>query len=456
MTFVDFVVTPGGALRGGVPVPTDKSIAHRALILGALASGPSQLQGVAPLGATAVTRRALEALGVQFTEESPGQLRVQGVGLGGLRPPAAPIDCGGSGTSFRLLAGLLAAQRFASTLSADAYLSQRPMARVVAPLRRRGAVIEGRFHPSRAGELLPPLAIGPLPPEAALLECEESLPIPSAQVKSALLLSGLYADGNTYIREPVVSRDHTERMLRALGVPVQAVASMVELDVAQWNRRIPPFSIQIPGDLSSAAFLLVGALLLPGSELTLRQVGLNPTRRGFIEYLRDVGAPLAVEERGDQMGEPIGDLQLMYGGPLRHGSLGGETLVRAIDEVPAVCVLAARSEGVTEICDAAELRVKESDRLAAMARVLRAFGVRCEELPDGLRIEGQPEGPLRAAEVESGGDHRIAMAATLLALVADGPSRVRDVGCVGTSFPRFAGTLRALGVAVCAVERDSQ
>lgn len=452
MNTLDFEINPGGALRGGVPVPTDKSIAHRALIFGALAAGPCQLAGVAPLGATATTRRALEGLGVRFVDEAPGQLRVEGVGLTGLSAPSAPLDCGGSGTTFRLLAGLLAAQRFQSTLAADAYLSQRPMARIVAPLRRRGATIEGRFHPTRAGEILPPLVLGPLPPGAMLLESEESLPIPSAQVKSALLLSGLYAEGNTYVREPVVSRDHTERMLCALGVPLHAVASLVELDVQRWDRRLPPFSMQIPGDLSSAAFLIAAALLVPGSEVSLRNVGLNPTRRGLLEYLRDVGATVAVEERGDQMGEPVGEIQAMYGGPLRRGLLAGETLVRAIDEVPVLCALAARSAGVTEIADAAELRVKESDRLAAMARVLRAFGVRCEERPDGLLIEGKPEGPLTAAEVESGGDHRIAMTATLLALVAEGPSRVKDVHCVGTSFPRFAGTLRALGADVRAVE----
>jgi 3-phosphoshikimate 1-carboxyvinyltransferase len=223
--------------------------------------------------------------------------------------------------------------------------------------------------------------------------------------------------------------------------------------VGGWDRRIPPFSLQIPGDLSSAAFLLVAALIVPGSEVILRGVGLNPTRRGLLEYLRDVSAPVSIEERGERMGEPVGDLQVTHGGPLRRGLLAGETLVRAIDEVPALCALAARSEGVTEIADAAELRVKESDRLAAMARVLRAFGVACEERPDGLLIEGKPEGPLTAAEVDSGGDHRIAMTAALLALVADGPSRVRDVACVGTSFPRFAGTLRALGADVRAVER---
>lgn len=452
MSRVDFEVSPGGPLRGGVPIPTDKSIAHRALILGSLTSGPCLIQNLAPLGAIQMTRRALEALGVSFSEESPNQLRIHGVGLDGLKEPSAPIDCGGSGTTFRLLTGLLAAQPFQTNLLADEYLCQRPMARVITPLRRRGAVIEGRFHPSKAGEILPPLTIGPVPPGISLLESEESLPIPSAQVKSALLLSGLYATGNTYISEPTVSRDHTERMLCAIGAPISAVASVVELDVQSWDYKLSPFSMRIPGDLSSAAFLLVAGLLVPGSEILLRNVGINPTRRGLLEYLRDINATFGIEERSDPMGEPTGDLQIMYSGPLRGSTIAGETLVRAIDEIPALCALAARSVGVTEIADAAELRVKESDRLAAMARVLRAFGVSCEERPDGLLIEGQPEGSLKATEVDSNGDHRIAMAASLLALVADGPCKIRDVACVATSFPRFSGTLRALGASIRAVE----
>ena len=451
---LDLEVRPAtSALRGSVPVPTDKSIAHRALLLAAIAEGTSELRGVAALGATGVTRRAVEALGVRCEDAGEGVVRVEGKGLAGLTEPAAPIDCGGAGTALRLLAGLLAAQPFRTVLEADAYLRQRPMARVVNPLRKRGATIEGRFHPKKAGEVLAPLTIGPLPPGALLLESEESLVVASAQVKTALLLSGLYADGNTYVSEPVVSRDHTERMLQALGVPVGAVGSVVELDVSAWSpRRLPAFGVTLPGDPSSAAFVLAAGLLVPGSAVSVRGVGLNPTRRGLLEYLRDVGAQVSVEERGAELGEPIGLVHAQYGGPLRRGLLAGETLVRAIDEVPVLCALAARADGVTEIADAAELRVKESDRLAAMARVLTAFGVACEERPDGLLIEGRPGAPLRACEVDSGGDHRIAMTAALLGLVADGPVRVRDVACVSTSFPRFAGTLRALGADVRVVD----
>jgi 3-phosphoshikimate 1-carboxyvinyltransferase len=449
---VDLRVQPATkALSGGVPVPCDKSIAHRGLLLGAIATGQTELRNFSAGEGNLATLRAIEALGARVEEGGDGVLRIEGKGLLGLSEPAGPIDCGGSGTTIRMLAGLLAGQHFQSTLAADAYLGQRPMARVVGPLRRRGASIEGRFHPSKAGEVIAPLVIGALPPGQALIESEESLPIPTAQVKSALLLSGLYADGNTYVREPLVSRDHTERLLRALGVPIEAVATMVELDVSRWSRRIPAFSMTIPGDFSAAAFLIGAALLVPGSRVAIRDCGLNPTRRGLLEYLRDAGASLTVEERADSLGEPVG-LVFAEHGPLRGGVFAGELLVRGLDEVPVLCAIAARSHGVTEIADAAELRVKESDRLAAMAGVLRAFGVRCEERRDGLVIEGRPEGPLPAAEVESGGDHRIAMTAALLGLVADGESCVRDAGCIATSFPRFAGTLRALGADLRAVE----
>jgi 3-phosphoshikimate 1-carboxyvinyltransferase len=438
-------------LTGGVPVPCDKSIAHRGLLLGAIATGQTELRNFSAGDGNLATLHAIQALGAPVEEIGPGALRITGHGLLGLSEPAAPIDCGGSGTTIRMLAGLLAGQHFRSILAADEYLSQRPMARVVGPLRRRGASVEGRFHPTRGGEVLAPLEIGPLPPGQALIESEEQLPIPTAQVKSALLLSGLYADGNTYVSEPLVSRDHTERLLRALGVPIEAVATMVQLDVSRWSRKIPAFAMTIPGDFSAAAFLIGAALLVPGSQVAIRDCGLNPTRRGLLDYLRDAGANLSIEERADSLGEPVGVISAGYGA-LQGGLFAGELLVRGVDEVPVLCAIAARSHGVTEIADAAELRVKESDRLAAMARVLRAFGVECEERRDGLIIQGRPEGALTAAEVESGGDHRIAMTAALLGLVADGESCVRDAGCIATSFPRFAGTLRALGADLRAVE----
>jgi 3-phosphoshikimate 1-carboxyvinyltransferase len=385
-------------------------------------------------------------MGVRSSEDD-GALVIEGVGLEGLTAPTTPLDCGNSGTTMRLLSGVLAAQRFASELIGDASLSRRPMARIANPLRLRGARIEGRIDPKRPGDITAPLHIGPLPAPHVLSSLEYESKVASAQVKSAILLSGLWADGPTYVREPTVSRDHTERMLSALGVPLRSVGAMVELDPKAWSGKLPAFTLQVPGALSAAAFLVVAAQLVPESHLDVRRVGLNPTRTGLLEILRDMGGGLEAEARGDELGEPIGDL---HAGAAALGGVktGGEVVTRAIDEVPILCALAARASGRTEILDAAELRVKESDRLATMASVLGAFGVQVEERPDGLVIEGVPDRPLRAATVASRGDHRIAMTAAVLGLVADGPTRVTDVGCIATSFPRFAGTLRALGAEV--------
>jgi len=266
-------------------------------------------------------------------------------------------------------------------------------------------------------------------------------------VKSAILLSGLYADGPTYVKEPLLSRDHTERMLAALGVPIRAAGTIVELDGPAWKGELPAFTLEVPGDISTAAFLVVAAQLVPGSRVDVRRVGLNPTRTGLLEILADMGGAIEAEAKGDELGEPIGVLRAAHAA-LHAVRTGGERVTRAIDEVPILCALAARAAGRTEIADAQELRVKESDRIATMASVLGAFGVACEERKDGLVIEGVPDRPLKAADVESRGDHRVAMTAAVLGLVADGPTRVRDVGCIATSFPRFAGTMRALGARI--------
>jgi 3-phosphoshikimate 1-carboxyvinyltransferase len=270
--------------------------------------------------------------------------------------------------------------------------------------------------------------------------------VPSAQVKSAILLSGLDADGPTVFTEPIVSRDHTERMLRALGVPVETLVSVVALKPAGWDGRLLPLEMELPGDLSAAAFLLVAAQIVPGSHVTVRNVGINPTRTGLLEIARDMGAGLSVEPTSERAGEPVGTLHGWHA-PLTATRIGGERVARAIDEICVACALAARAAGATTIDDAAELRVKESDRIAMMTRTLRAFGVRCDELPNGLVIEGH-DAPLAAADVHTGGDHRVAMTAVVLGLVAGGPSKVRDVDCIVTSFPRFVGTLRALGARI--------
>jgi 3-phosphoshikimate 1-carboxyvinyltransferase len=430
-------------LVGSVPVPSDKSIGHRALLLGALCEGDTHITGFSHGEDNVSTANALRAMGVAIEEPGPDELIVHGVGLTGLRAPERELDCGNSGTTMRLLCGVLSAQRFRATLVGDETLSRRPMMRVAGPLRSRGAVIEGRAHPSRPGEIVAPLVVGPLPAGQDLGGLEYESPVASAQVKSAMLLSGLYASGATRFREPTVSRDHTERMLGALGCPIRTVASIVELDPTGWDRKMRAVDIAIPGDLSAAAFLVVAAQLVEGSRITVRGVGVNPTRTGLLEIARDMGAGLAVAPEGDRSGEPVAELHA-WSASLRAMAVGGETVPRGIDEIPIACALAARASGTTRIRDAEELRHKESDRIATMARVLRAFGVTCDEKADGMDIEGR-DTALEPADVDSRGDHRIAMTASVLALVARGPCRVRDAGCIATSYPKFVATLRGLG-----------
>lgn len=415
------------------------------MILAALANGTSRIASYAGAEDNERTLAALVAMGAGVEREGR-TLRVRGLGLFGLRPPAGPIDCGNSATSMRLLAGVLAAQPFAARLDGDESLSSRPMRRVVEPLGSRGARLKGRPDPSRPGELHAPLESAGLPEGVALGEIELELPVASAQVKSALLLSGLWAHGATRLSEPFVSRDHTERMMLALGVPLRTMGSYVELDPAGWSGEIPPFDVELPGDPSAAAFLLLASQLAPGGRIDVRDMCTNPTRTGVFEIARDMGAAIEIEPRGERHGEAVGVLHAAWGN-LHSTCVGGELASRAQDELPVVCALASRASGVTTIRDAAELRVKESDRVASTCAVLRAFGVACEELPDGMIVEGR-KGPLSAAIVDSRGDHRIAMMAAVLALAGDGPTKVLDTGNVATSFPGFVRTLRALGARV--------
>jgi 3-phosphoshikimate 1-carboxyvinyltransferase len=430
-------------LVGSVPVPSDKSIGHRALLFAALCEGKSRIQGFSRGEDNVATGNAFREMGVRIDEVSPTEWHVEGAGLFGLRAADGPLDCGNSGTTMRLLAGLLAPQPFQSTLVGDASLSRRPMGRIQEPLARRGARIEGKPHPTKSGDITAPLVVHGLPEGEYLRELEYESRVASAQVKSALLLSGLYAHGATYVREPSVSRDHTERMMLALGVPLRTFGPMVALDPAGWDGKMPAFDVTLPGDISAAAFLLVASQLVPGSRVTVRDVGVNPTRTGILEIARDMGAGLVVEPSGERAGEPLAQLHAEHAS-MRGLAIGGELVPRAIDEIPIICALAARAEGRTIIRDAEELRVKESDRIATMAHVLRAFGIACDERPDGLEIEGKA-GPLEPVDVESRGDHRIAMTAAILALTARGPSTIRDADCIATSFPKFVGTLRALG-----------
>ncbi len=430
-----------GPLIGEIGVPSDKSISHRSLIFAALARGRSRLSGFSYGEDNVSTMSILRRLGVEIDDQGNGQLVVTGAGLRGLRAATGPLDCGNSGTSMRLLAGLLAAQPFTSTLVGDASLSGRPMLRVASPLRARGARVEGRPHPLKTGDITAPLVVGPAVGRLAPLQI--GLSVASAQVKSAILLSGLFAEGETRVSEPYVSRDHTERLLLGLGVPLLREGTTVTLPEAP--DQLPAFEVELAGDLSAAAFPLVAAAIVENSAVTIHNCGLNPTRTGILDVLGASGATLAIEGRRELLGEPVGSVRVS--GSVLSGTLIEKDLaVRSIDEIPIACVLAARARGTTRICDVGELRVKESDRIGTMAELLRAFGVKTEESETGMVIEGCPDRPLTGGVVaDSHGDHRIAMSAAILGLVADGPTRITNADCIATSYPGFSATLRALG-----------
>ncbi|HOA23179.1 MAG TPA: 3-phosphoshikimate 1-carboxyvinyltransferase [Aggregatilineales bacterium] len=421
-------VRKGGALRGEVRVPGDKSISHRALILGALADGENRVRGWLAAGDTLATLDAMRTLGIDVQREN-GNLRFHG---GTLRAPGQPVNCGNAGTAIRLLAGLLAGQSFASVLDGSEQLRARPMRRVTAPLAAMGADIEDTD--GRA-----PLTIYP----ARLAGCAHRLNVASAQVKSAILLAGLQAEGWTTVIEPGPSRDHTERMLCAMGADVRIDG--LRVTVAGGGAPLQPLDLTIPGDLSSAAFVIVAAALVPGSDVRMRGVGLNPTRTGLLDVLRRMGADISVEDRREEGGELVGTVRVR-GGDLAATEIAGQDVVRAIDELPILAVAATQAEGETVIRDAAELRVKEVDRISLLAGELRRFGAAVEERPDGMIIGGRAR--LRGAAVHSHGDHRLAMAMAVAGLVAEGETVVQGADCADDSFPGFAATLARLGAEV--------
>ncbi len=427
---------PAGGLRGRIGVPGDKSISHRAAILGALAAGPTEISGFLEGEDCLSTLRALGALGVEVTRKGPGQYRIGGVGLEGLQEPDTILDCGNSGTTARLLLGVLAGQPFWSVLTGDESLRRRPMGRVTQPLGEMGALIVGRSEGSRL-----PLAIRGRRP---LTSFYYRSPVASAQVKSALLLAGLYAGGPVSVEEPAPSRDHTERMLAGFGARVAVEGLRVTLTPGGELRGHP---VHVPGDVSSAAFFLVAGLVVPGSDVTVARVGVNPTRTGLLDALKEMGADARVTE---QVGgsEPMATLQVRAE-RLGGARVGGSLIPRLIDELPALAVAALCAEGVTEVSEAAELRVKESDRIHAVITELRKLGARVEERADGFRIEGGA--PLRGAVVQSWGDHRMAMALIIAGLVAEGQTVVEDTQCVATSYPEFLATLNTLTPTPCAV-----
>lgn len=398
-------------------------------MLGALADGTTEISGFLEAADCRATLTALEAMGVRVDRTAPGSIRVRGAGLRGLRAPAGPLDLGNSGTSMRLLAGILAGQSFDTTLVGDESLMQRPMERVASPLRRMGAAI-------RTSGGKPPVEISG---GHVLHACDHVLETPSAQVKSALLLAGLYAEGSTRVREPGISRDHTERMLEAFGVPVLREAGAVGVS---GPARLAATKIDIPGDFSSAAFFIVAGLIAGRAPLFIRGVGVNPTRAALIDILRAMGGDIRLHPREAAGSEPCADIEVRPSA--LHGARVPESLVPiAIDELPVLFAAAAVAEGETVVTGAAELRVKESDRLAAMADGLAAVGVSCEQLPDGLRVRG---GAVAGGTVESRGDHRVAMAFAVLGSRARTPIAIGDVQNVATSFPAFGATAQAAGL----------
>ncbi len=418
----DWIASAGRPLRGTLDIPGDKSVSHRAVMFAALADGTSSIDGFLEGEDTRATAAIFSELGVRIETPSPSQRVVHGVGVDGLKAPQNLLDCGNAGTGMRLLAGLLAAQPFDSVLVGDESLSRRPMRRVTQPLARMGA----RIDTSEGG--LPPLRIHG---GQTLHGIDFTLEVASAQVKSAILLAGLYADGETRVHEPHPTRDYTERMLSAFGVDIEFSPGHAHL---RGGQRLRATDIAVPADFSSAAFFLVAASIVPGSELRLRQVGLNPRRTGLLAALRMMGADIVEENHGSHGGEPVADLLVRHA-PL-HGIEVPEALVPdMIDEFPALFVAAACAEGPSVIRGAAELRVKESDRLAAMAAGLRTLGLQVDEAPDGATIH---PGALAGGVVESHGDHRIAMSFAVAAQrVASGEVRVGDVANVATSFPGF-------------------
>jgi 3-phosphoshikimate 1-carboxyvinyltransferase len=417
------VITPGRPLQGVLRVPGDKSISHRAAILGAIAHGTTHISGYLRAGDCLSTLRCLRALGVSIAERGE-DLEIQG---GSLCEPEEVLDVGNSGTTIRLLMGVLAGQPFHSVLTGDASIRRRPMDRVADPLRRMGARIAGR-----QGGRLAPIAV-----EGGKLHgITYTTPVASAQVKSAVLLAGLFAEGETAVREPSQSRDHTERMLGAFGAEVGRDGLTTRL---RGPAALRGATVRVPGDLSSAAYFLVAAALVPGSEVAVTDVGVNPTRAGVLDILRMMGAQVDIRDLRDEGGEPVGTV-VIHAGRLRGTTIEGDLIPRAIDELPVLAVAAALAEGETLIRDAAELRVKESDRVEILARELGRLGARVKPQPDGLAIVGGQQ--LRGGRVASGGDHRIAMALAVAGLRADGPVTIDDPDCIDTSFPGFADVLR--------------
>jgi 3-phosphoshikimate 1-carboxyvinyltransferase len=416
-------------LSGRVRVAGDKSISHRALLLGALADGITIAKGFLFSGDCWATLRCMRGLGIEIETDVDGKsLAIHGKGLHGLQAPAGALNCERSGTTMRLLAGILVGQPFRSTLTGDSQLLRRPMRRVVDPLRQMGADVQ-----DNAGTA-PLDIIG-----RRLVGCDHTLAVASAQVKSAVLLAGLYASGSTTVQQPGPARDHTERLLAAMGAPIRSSDLTVILEQTSSLR---PLALGVPGDLSSAAFLVVASCLVPNSEITVENVGVNPTRTGFLDVLREMNADIALTEETQDGPEPSADLTARHS-ELTGTRVGGTTVVRMIDEFPILAVAATQAAGETVVRDAAELRVKESDRIASVVEELSKMGGDIQARSDGFVVRGPT--PLSGTAVNSHGDHRLAMALAVAGLIAEGETIVHGAECIADSFPDFVPALRELG-----------
>ena len=437
---MDFRVTPSRLHDATITVPGDKSISHRALMLGSIAEGRTDVSGFLSGEDCLATAAAMRALGVTIEQPDATSLLIQGVGRDGLQAPDQDIDLGNSGTAMRLMAGLLAGQRFSCTLTGDESLTGRPMGRIIKPLTLMGAAIESDCDGT------PPLQLsGGL----KLHAIDYDLPIASAQVKSALLLAGLYAEGRTSVTEPAVTRDHTERMLASMGADLSVENGTVSIVGGQDLRGC---TVEVPGDLSSATFIILATLLSQDADILIENVGINPTRTGVIDILKGMGANLALENRRSLGQEPVADLRVRAS-RLQGGPVDPALVPLAIDEFPALFVAAAAAKGKTSFSGLEELRVKESDRISAMADGLRRLGIQVEETPDGAAVHG---GRFTGGEVESYHDHRVAMSLAIAGTIADGEVLVRGVDNVDTSFPGFMDLMNSLGAHIAADDGEVQ
>jgi 3-phosphoshikimate 1-carboxyvinyltransferase len=422
------------SLKGKITPPPDKSITHRAVMFASVADGKSSVKNFLRAEDPISTVNAFRMMGIEIEEKAGNELVIYGKGLYGLKEPFDVINCGNSGTTVRLISGILSGNPFFSVLTGDDSLKQRPMARVINPLKEMGAEISARDN-----DRYLPIAIK----GKTLKSIDYTMPLASAQVKSCLILAGLYADGTTIITEPQKSRDHTERMLRAMGAEIEVEGLTIKVK-GQGSRvkGLKPIDITIPSDFSSAAFFIAGALIVPDSEIFIKNVCVNPTRTGLLDVIKNMGGDVRVENTRDVSGEPVADIYCKSADSLKAVKIGADIMPSLIDEFPILCVLATQADGVTEIRGAEELRVKESDRIKAMATELKKLGVELEEYPDGIAIKGKTS--LKGAVVESYHDHRIAMSLAIAALAAEDTTTINNASCVDISFPGFFEELKRI------------